>query len=181
MIAVGASAGPRHGSAGSGRLAELARSVAGPVACAAVLTGLLSAWVASGGAGTLTRVRIQVTLAAVPMRAFTSRAADAVGAAGVYLTISNLAGTPDELIAVRSPVSRHVVLTESAIPGARPAVVTGLAIPANGTLSLSPLASDVVLENPVPFEGRQTVPLTLVFRHAGQITIDAPVTAPGTP
>jgi copper(I)-binding protein len=48
-------------------------------------------------------------------------------------------------------------------------------------LSLSPLADDVVLENPVPFEGRQTVPLTLVFRHAGQVTIDAPVTAPGTP
>ena len=88
--------------------------MAGPVACAAVLTGLLSAWVASGGAGTLTRVRIQVTLAAVPMRAFTSRAADAVGAAGVYLTIRNLGSTPDELIAVRSPVSRHVVLTESA-------------------------------------------------------------------
>ena len=55
--------------------------MAGPVACAAVLTGLLSAWVASGGAGTLTRVRIQVSLAAVPMRAFTPRAADAVGAA----------------------------------------------------------------------------------------------------
>ena len=59
-----------------------------------------------------------MTLAAVPMRAFTSRAADAVGAAGVYLTIRNLASTPDELIAVRSPVSRHVVLTESAVPRA---------------------------------------------------------------
>ena len=90
------------------------------------------------------------------MRAFTSRAADAVGAAGVYLTISNLAGTPDELIAVRSPVSRHVVLTESAIPGAGHLVVTRLAIPANGILSLSPLASDVVLENPVPLEAGKT-------------------------
>ena len=178
MIAAGAGAGPRH--ADRGRLAELGRAVAGPVACAAVLTGLLSAWVASGGAGTLTRVRIQVTLAAVPMRAFTSRAADAVDAAGVYLTIRNLGSTPDELIAVRSPVSRHVVLTESAGAAARPAV-DGLAVPAGSTLSLSPLGDDVVLENPVPFEARQTVPLTLVFRHAGQVTIDATVTAPGTP
>jgi copper(I)-binding protein len=178
VIAAGAGAGPRH--ADRGRLAELGRAVAGPVACAAVLTGLLSAWVASGAAGTLTRVRIQVTLAAVPMRAFTSRAADAVDAAGVYLTIRNLASTPDELIAVRSPVSRHVVLTERAGAAARPAV-DGLAVPAGSTLSLSPLGDDVVLENPVPFEGRQTVPLTLVFRHAGQVTIDAPVTAPGTP
>jgi len=180
VIAAGPSAGPRHGGAGHGRLAELGRAAAGPVACAAVLTGLLSAWVASGGAGTLTRVRIQVTLAAVPMRAFTPKAADAIDTATVYLTIRNLASTPDELIAVRSAVSPHVVLTETAGAGGRPAV-DGLAVPANGTLSLSPFADDVVLENPVPFEGRQTVPLTLVFRHAGQVTIDAPVTAPGTP
>jgi copper(I)-binding protein len=33
----------------------------------------------------------------------------------------------------------------------------------------------------VPFENRQTVPLTLVFRHAGQITVEATVTAPFTP
>jgi copper(I)-binding protein len=33
----------------------------------------------------------------------------------------------------------------------------------------------------VPFENRQTVPLTLVFSHAGQITVDAAVTAPFTP
>ena len=26
-----------------------------------------------------------------------------------------------------------------------------------------------------------SVPLTLTFRHAGTVTIDAPVTAPGTP
>jgi copper(I)-binding protein len=175
-----AAAGPRGGVA-RGRLAELGRAVAGPVACAAVLTGLLSAWVAAGGAGTLTKVQIQVTQAAVPMRAFTAQAADAVHSAGVYLTIRNLAGTPDELIAVRSPVSRHVVLTERVGSGARPAVVNGLAIPVGGTLALSPLAADVVLENPVPFEDRQSVPLTLVFRHAGQVTIDAPVTAPGTP
>ncbi len=168
-------------TAHDGRLADIWRAVAGPVACAAVLTGLLSAWVAAGGAGTLTRVRIQVTLAAVPMRAFTSRTAESVHSAGVYLTIRNVAGAPDELIAVRSPVSRHVVLTARAGPGGRPVAVPGLAIPAGGTLTLNPLADDIVLENPMPFEARQTVPLTLVFRDAGQFTINAPVTAPGTP
>lgn len=164
-----------------GRLAEISRSVAGPVACAAVLIGLLSAWVAAGGAGTLTRVRIQVTLAAVPMRAFTSQAADAKQSAGVYLTIRNLAGTPDELVAVRSPVSRHVVLTARPNPDSRPVAVPDLAIPADGTLVLGPVADDILLENPVPFEARQTVPLTLVFRDAGQFTVNAPVTNPGTP
>lgn len=180
MIAVDAFPGPRA-AAGRGRLAELGRAAVGPVACAAVLIGLLSAWVTAGGAGTLTKVRIQVTLAAVPMRAFTPNAAAAVGAAHVYLTIRNLAGTPDELLAVRSPLSSHVVLTERLDPGARPAVVSAIAIPADASLTLSPLSGDVVLENPVPFEDRQSVPLTLVFRDAGQVTIDAPVTAPGTP
>jgi copper(I)-binding protein len=174
-----ARAAPARG--GRGRLAELGRAVAGPVACAAVLIGVLVAWVGTGGAGTLTKVRMQVTLAAVPMRAFTPRAAAAVGAAHTYLTIRNLAGTPDELLAVRSPLSTRVVLTEKLDPGARPSIVSGLAIPAHATVTLSPLGDDVVLENPVPFEDRQSVPLTLVFRHAGQVTIDVPVTAPGTP
>ena len=56
---------------------DLLRAAAGPVLCAVVLIGLLSAWVATGGAGTLTRVRLEVTLAAVPMRAFTPQAAAA--------------------------------------------------------------------------------------------------------
>ena len=71
---------PRRAVA-TGWPAELVRAAAGPVICAIVLIGLLAAWAAAHGAGTLTRVRLQVTLAAVPMRAFTPRAADAIGTA----------------------------------------------------------------------------------------------------
>ena len=161
-----------------GRLAELGRSAAGPVACAAVLIGLLSAWVTAGGAGTLTRVQIKISLAAVPMRAFTPKAAAAAGAAHTFLTIRNLGSTPDELIAVRSPIATRVVLTRRAGPAT---VISGLPVPGNGTLTLSPLTDDAVLEDPVPFENSRDVALTLVFRHAGEVTIEAPVTAPGTP
>lgn len=168
-------------TAGRGWPAELARAAAGPVACAVVLIGLLSAWVAVGGAGTLTRVHIRISLAAVPMRAFTPQAAAAAGAAHTYLTIHNLASTPDELIAVRSPVAWHIVLTQRSSLGGAAAVVSGLPVPGNGTLALSPLTDDAVLEDPVPFESSRAVPLTLVFRHAGQVTIEAAVTAPGTP
>ena len=71
----------RAGSVGGGHgwLGELARSAAGPVICGTVLIGLLAAWAAAGGAGTLTRVRLEITVAAVPMRAFTPRAAAAAG------------------------------------------------------------------------------------------------------
>ncbi|HLN66709.1 MAG TPA: copper chaperone PCu(A)C [Streptosporangiaceae bacterium] len=160
---------------------ELARAAFGPVICAVVLTGLLSAWVATGGAGTLSRVKLQVTLAAVPMRAFTPTAAAAVGSATTFLTIRNLSGTPDELVAVRSPVARQVVLTVRSGPDAPRVAVGGLAVPADGTLTLSPFGDDVVLQHPAPFETSLSVPLTLTFRNAGPVTIEATVTAPGTP
>ena len=70
--------------------------------------------------------------------------------------------------------------TSDGLGGARKPV-GALTVPGHGTLTLSPLTDDVVLENPAPFEDRTSVPLTLVFRDAGQITIDAPVTAPDTP
>jgi copper(I)-binding protein len=164
-----------------GPVGELARAVAGPVICAALLIGLLAGWTAAGGGGTITRARLQVTLAAVPMRGFTAAQSAAVAAAGTYLVVRNLTGTPDELLSVRSPVAARTVLTERDGPGGGTTVVAGLAVPANGTLTLSPLGDDVVLQHPAPFESRASVPLTLVFLHTGTVTIDAPVTAPGTP
>jgi copper(I)-binding protein len=152
------------------------RAVAGPLICAAVVTGLLAAWTGTGGGGTLTRVRLQVTQAAVPMRAFTPQAAAAVHTATTFLTITNLGGTPDELIAARSPVARSVLLRQRDLaPGGV------LVIPAHGTLTLTPIGEDLVLQQPSPYESRTTVPLTLTFRHSGTVTIDVPVTGPGTP
>lgn len=117
----------------------------------------------------------------MPQRAFTVKAADAAGAAYTYLSIRNLTSTPDELVAVRTPITSRVLLTERTGPASKRVAVHALAIPGNGTLSLSPLTADVVLENPSPFEASRDVPLTLVFRNAGTVTIEAPVTPPGTP
>jgi copper(I)-binding protein len=177
---VPASPVPTRAELGRALRRDLARGAIGPVICAVVLVALLSAWVATGGAGTLSQVRIQVSLAAVPMRAFTPQAAAAIGTATTFLTIRNLSDTPDELIAARSPIARHVVLTTRAGGGPRTAVA-GLAIPADGTLTLSPFGNDLVLTDPTPFESTGTVPLILTFRDAGTVTIEATVTAPGTP
>jgi copper(I)-binding protein len=160
---------------------DLLRAVAGPVICAAVVTGLLAAWAGTGGGGTLTRVRLQVTQAAVPMRAFTPQAADAVRTATTFLTIRNLSGTPDELVAARSPFAHRVVLTQRTGPAGAPAPVGALVIPAHGTLALTPFGADLVLQQPSPYESQAIVPLTLIFRHAGTVTVDATVTGPGTP
>jgi copper(I)-binding protein len=155
---------------------DLLRAVAGPVICAIVAIGLLAAWAGTGGGGTLTRVRLQVTQAAVPMRAFTPQKAAGVHAATTFVTIRNLSGRPDELVAARSPFARSVTLRQSG-----PAAGSPLVIPAHGTLTLTPFGEDLVLQQPSAYETRATVPLTLTFRYSGTVTIDAPVTAPGTP
>ena len=158
---------------------ELARAAAGPLICVLLLTGLLSAWVISGAAGTLTKIRLQITQAAVPMRGFT--ATTAAGPATTFLTIRNLTSTPDELIAVTSPVASRVQLTARPGPAAARTVASELVIPARSTITFSPFGDDVVLRDPHPYENQASVPLTLTFRHAGTITIAAAVTAPGTP
>jgi Cu+-exporting ATPase len=170
----------RNGAVVSGWPAEIVRAAAGPVICAVALIGLLTGWAAAHGAGTLTKVRIQVTMAAVPMRAFTPQVADAVGTAHAYLVIRNLSSAADELIAARTPIAGRVIFVQGGL-GGKQTQVAGLEVPAGGTLSLSPLTGGLLIERPASFENSRTVPLTLVFRHAGQITVDATVTAPFTP
>ena len=134
-----------------------------------MLIGLLSAWVGAGGAGTVARVRIEVTLAAVPMTSFTSRAGE-LSSAHTYLTIRNLAGAADELTGGASPAARRVTLTTGPVT-----------IPAHGVVTLSPFGADVTLAGVRHLLDGQHVSLTLIFRHAGPITVEAAVTAPGTP
>jgi hypothetical protein len=146
-----------------------------------VLTGLLAAWVVTGGAGTIHRVHMQVSQASVPARGFTAASAAAVHSAGTYLTIRNLTGQADELTAVSSPVARRVVLTQrQTLTGPR-TVVRELTVPAHGTLRLTPFGNDVILENPSAYETGSSVPLVLTFRHTGKLAVSAAVSAPGTP
>ncbi len=147
-------------------LRDLARAAAGPVICAGVLAGLLSAWVASGGAGSIVAQRVQVTQAAVPMRGFTAAAAPS-GPAGTFLTIWNPGRKADELLSVSSPIARRIVLVRRSGPEVPGTVIRGLTIPAGGTVTLTPFGNDVVLTDPVRYENDATVPLTLTFRRAG--------------
>ena len=121
-----------------------------------------------------------MTLATVPMRAFTPQAADAVGTAQAYLVIRNLSRGPRRADRRPHPDRQPCHLHPGRPPAATQTQVADLAVPAAGTLSLSPLTGGLLIEHPVPFENRPTVPLTLVFRHAGQITVNATVTAPFT-
>lgn len=181
MTAASAGASPAHVATGRRGPSDAVRAAAGPLICALVLIALLSAWVSTGGAGAITHVRLQISLAAVPMRAFTRQAASKIDYATTFLTIRNFSGTADELVSARSPIARRTVLTERTGPAGHRITVSSIEIPPHGSLNLTPFGDDIVLRNPSPFEYLQTVPLILTFRHSGTITIEAPVTAPGAP
>ncbi|HUL25847.1 MAG TPA: copper chaperone PCu(A)C [Streptosporangiaceae bacterium] len=155
-------------------LGGLARAAIAPALSAALLVGLLSAWVATGGGGSLRRVYVQVGLAAIPL-SFAPHAAHAT--ATTYIEIRNLAG-PDELVAARTPIARQAVLVrDGRTPSAPGSLLPGLAIPAGGTASLNPFGADIVLLHPAALHLGEIVPLTLVFRHAGKVRIDVTVTS----
>jgi copper(I)-binding protein len=165
----------------SREMTRLIRPVAAPLACAVVLTGLLSAWVATGGGGTLRRMPLQFVLAAVssPQPGQSPHGQSAIAPA--YLVIKNLAG-PDELLSARLPASRQVVFARrGSHPFGTGATVTGLVIPGHSTTSLSPFGPDIVLIGPGAMIIGDTVPVTLTFRHAGQITVEFAITPSGTP
>jgi copper(I)-binding protein len=159
-------------------MTALIRPAALPVACAMLLTGLLSVWVATGGAGTLRRMPLQFQLAAIPIPSNTHGDTPAATAA-TYIVIRNEGG-PDELLSAQAAAASRVVLENNGHSDGRQAVLPGLPIPA-GTTSLSPFGPDVVLIAPHPLHIGATVPLILTFRHVGKVTVEFTVTAPGTP
>ena len=151
------------------------------MAGAAVLVGLLSGWVAIDGTGTITPLRIQISLAAVPMRSYPGAATAPSGPASMFLTISNPGHTAGRAAVGPQPGSApHRAETQQRAARSGHGG-HGAEDPGADHLTLTPFGNDVVLEDPRPFENDTTVPLTLTFRHAAQITVDANVSAPGTP
>jgi copper(I)-binding protein len=161
-------------------LARAAGPVAAPLACAVALTGLLSVWVATGGGGTLRRMPLQFTLTAISSPRDHASHGGPAPTAPAYLTIKNLAG-PDELLSARAPAGRVILARRGNQPFAASAPVTGLAIPGHAVTTLTPFGPDIVLVRPRDLLIGDTLPVTLTFRHTGQITVDFTVTPAGTP
>jgi copper(I)-binding protein len=170
----------RAAPAGSGRRQALdfARAGLAPAGCGLVLLVLLATFVIGGGGGSVSRIQVEVTGAAVPMISFTGNGA-ASGNSRVYLTVKNLTGTADALVSASSPAAAKVELVRG--PGGQPAGPAGLAVPAGGTVSLSPFGPDLVLVGAASLEAGNDVLLRLRFRHAGLVTVEAVVTPPGMP
>jgi copper(I)-binding protein len=153
---------------------QLVRAGLAPVICALVLLALLTGWVASGGAGTITRVRIEISSASLAMPVTPGARVYA------YLVVKNL-GAADTLESATAAGARQVRIVQHDGSAAGPGrVLTSLTIPAHSSVSLSPLGPDIALIGAHVIYG-QGVQLTLTFRNAGRVSVEATVTPPGTP
>jgi copper(I)-binding protein len=154
---------------------SLLRAALVPAICSVLLIGLLSVWVVTGGDGTISQVRIEITAASV---AAPSRAG---GPADMYLSIVNLSGA-DRLVSVTTPAAWRVEFVQhhgsAQGPGQQ---LTSISIPAHATVNLSPFTTDIVLVDPAPMTVGGVMPITLTFRSAGRVTVQTAVNPPGTP
>jgi copper(I)-binding protein len=100
-----------------------------------------------------------------------------------YLTIRNTGERPDRLLEVTTPVARHAeahaMVHEGGVMKMRPA--GPLEIPVGGEVRLAPGGALHIMltELNQPLEERASLPLTLVFESAGEVTVAVPVAAIG--
>ncbi|MCC2663753.1 MAG: hypothetical protein K0S35_1675 [Geminicoccaceae bacterium] len=96
-----------------------------------------------------------------------------------YLTIRNTGDRPDRLIEVTTPVAghaaTHAMVHEGGVMRMRPA--GPLEIPPGGELRLAPGGElhIMLMALKEPLKEGASLPLTLVFESAGEITLEAPI------
>jgi len=103
------------------------------------------------------------------------------GTGGVFLTIHNTTGQDDTLVAGSSPIAQAVEIHETVDDNGMMRMrqlVDGLPVPAGATVVLQPGGYHMMVigVNEVLDTGA-TIPLTLTFAVAGEMTVDVPVVA----
>ena len=95
-----------------------------------------------------------------------------------YMTLETMGATPDRLIGGSTPaatkVELHTHVMEGGVAKMRP--VDGFEVAPGAPTVLEPGGPHVMLSGLTrKLEAGATVPLTLVFEHAGEVTLDVPV------
>jgi len=138
--------------------------------------GILAAALALAAAGAGASEQRLGGLAIAQVWAAPSSGAKRTGS--IYLTIRNAGPEPDWLVAAHSPAA---VVTELRSHRAGPVVgparkVLGIALPVGKTVTLKPGGELIALIDVTePYRLGGTVPVTLIFQKAGELTISAPV------
>jgi copper(I)-binding protein len=140
-------------------------------ACAAAVTGAV---LASGcGAAPRSGPVIQLTSAQVTQPS-------ATGTTAAYVDVQNN-GPADKIVAARLSVGGRVMLRSPARPGVVVMqTVPAIMIPARSSVGLDPNGSHLLVIDAGRMKAGTEITLTLVFAHAGPISVPALVTNPET-
>lgn len=148
------------------------RTVLPTIAACAITLGGLSAWTASGAAGSPADVGVTDASVILPTD-------DGEQTAAVF-QLRNTGGADDDLIGVSSPEIGAVRLTHTVDhAGAGSMSMTASAtVPAHGTLTMTPFGLDVMVDRPPRLRVGQLVPFVLRFRGSPPLRIAAVVVRP---
>ncbi len=101
---------------------------------------------------------------------------------GGFLVIRNTGATPDKLVSATSPAAGrlelHTHIRDGDVMRMRP--VNDIPVPANGEVTLQPGGLHLMLMGLTqPMSVGQSIPVTLRFEHAGEVTVQLAVQAAG--
>jgi len=154
----------------------LARRATLAIRAGAAAAGLAAA-VAAGLTGCTAR-----TVPAAPIQIGTSYVPipQSAGTTVAYVVIRNN-GAADRLVSARTSAGGRVAFRAPAGPGDLTMhTISSIAIPAHSTVAMVPDGYHMLITGAGPIRGGKDITLTLVFAHAGRVSVVAQVTDPST-
>jgi copper(I)-binding protein len=154
----------------------LARRATLAIRAGAAAAGL-AAVVAAGLTGCTAK-----TVSAPPIRIGTSYVPvpQSAGTTVAYVVIRNN-GAADRLVSARTSAGGRVAFRAPAGPGDLAMHTIGsISIPAHSTVAMVPDGYHMLITGAGPIRGGKDITLTLVFAHAGRVSVVAQVTDPST-
>jgi copper(I)-binding protein len=150
-------------------LALARRAVATTVAVAALVAGLSAVAGCAARAGASQSIEVATAYVPVPQ---------ASGTTVAYVVIRNN-GSADRLVAAHTSAGGRVTFRTARGPGASVMSTIGsVRIPGHATLAMRPNGIHMLITGAGPMHGGKAITLTLVFAHAGKVSVVAQVTDP---
>ncbi|MEU7635108.1 MULTISPECIES: copper chaperone PCu(A)C [unclassified Streptomyces] len=144
-----------------------------PLLTCLVTLGTLTAWTATGNAGTPAR------LTATDGRVLIPAGNDATAA---FFTLRNTGTANDVLTGVTGPPGHRTMLSRDVAIGRNArsmSMVEGVTVPAGGTLTMTPTTLDIMISPPPRLAPGDRLTFTLHFRDSPPLTVDARAVRPG--
>ncbi|MGW2188827.1 copper chaperone PCu(A)C [Streptomyces sp. NPDC001719] len=98
-----------------------------------------------------------------------------------FLKIRNDGDAADELVGVEAPTASGAMLSRTVVKDGAGSMrmVPSAAVPAGGTLDMSPHGLDIMVSSPPRLRTGDRLPLILRFRDSGTVKVEAVVVRPG--